>query len=84
MDPGAESQRSPDRLAAARLARLGIAVGAAFPISELLIAVGLLLPPESVVQYVLFGLALLVGAFIGWLGIPIWTLMLGRHALASR
>ncbi|HEX6355614.1 hypothetical protein [Actinophytocola sp.] len=56
--------------------RLGTAVGVSFLAGAAVFAAGaLLLPPDSVALYVVCGAGVVVGLF-GWLGFPVWPLVL--------
>ena len=71
---------------APRVARLGEFVGAAVPAGGAVAGLGLLLPWMlpwmSWAQLVVFGVGVVLGA-VGWLGISIWFVLLGRHLAAS-
>jgi hypothetical protein len=61
-----------------RLARLGQVLGAGPLAGGVVVGLGLLLPWMSWAQLVFFGVGGLPGS-IGWLGIPVWFVLLGRH-----
>lgn len=63
------------------VARCGTVVALAYPAGGLLVWGALALPSKSPAQYAVGGLGLALGA-IGWLGLPVWSLMLAR--LGSR
>ena len=65
-----------------RVARFGEFLGAGTLLGGVVVGVGLLLPWMSWGQLVLFGVGGVFG-FIGFLGIPVWLLLLGRHFAAS-
>ena len=67
---------------APRVARLGEFVGAAVLAGAAVVGLGLLLPWMSWAQLVVFGIGVVLGV-AGWLGIPIWFVLLGRHLAAS-
>lgn len=66
-----------------RTARFGEVAGAGPPVGGVLVGVGFLLPWMSWGQWVLFGAGCVFGA-IGFLGIPVWFLLLGRHLARCR
>ncbi|GHF08616.1 hypothetical protein GCM10017786_48020 [Amycolatopsis deserti] len=57
--------------------RCGTVVGAGYVAGALLVWGALGLPSESPAQYAVGGLGLVLGA-IGWLGLPVWSLLLAR------
>ena len=65
-----------------RLSRLGELLGAGMLTGAAVVGLGLLLPWMSWVQLVVFGVGVVLGV-VGWLGIPIWFVILGRHLAAS-
>jgi hypothetical protein len=65
-----------------RLSRLGEYLGAGMLTGAAVVGLGLLLPWMSWVQLVVFGVGVVLGV-VGWLGIPIWFVILGRHLAAS-
>jgi hypothetical protein len=65
-----------------RFVRLGEFVGAGFLAGYAIVGLGLLLPWMSLPQLVVFGLGVLVG-LPGYLGIPVWFVLLGRHLKVS-
>lgn len=65
-----------------RVARFGEFVGAGALAGYVIFGLGLLLPWMSWPQLVVFGVGVLVG-LPGYLGIPVWFVLLGRHLGAS-
>lgn len=65
-----------------RVARFGELVGAGFLAGYVIVGFGLLLPWMSSPQLVVFGLGVIVG-LPGYLGIPVWFVLLGRHLGSS-
>lgn len=59
------------------VARAGTVIGAAYLAGALLVWGALALPSESPAQYAVGGLGLVAG-LVGWLGLPVWCLMLAR------
>ncbi len=66
-----------------RLARFGEFVGACTLSGGAVVGLGFLLTWMSWGQFVFFGFGGLLGV-IGWIGIPLWFLLLGRHLAVSR
>jgi hypothetical protein len=62
----------------ARVTRLGTRLGGGLLVACLIIGLGLLFPWMSWPQLALFGVGIAI-AILGWLAIPVWFLMLGRH-----
>lgn len=60
-----------------RITRLGELVGAAQLTGGAVVGIGLLMPLQSWPQYVVLGIGAIPG-LVGWLGVPIWFLALGR------
>ena len=65
-----------------RVARLGEVLGAVVLVGYVFVGLGLLLPWMSWPQLVVFGVGGLPG-FVGWLSIPVWFLLWGRHLRSS-
>ncbi|MGW4586569.1 hypothetical protein ACWEKJ_04480 [Amycolatopsis thermoflava] len=59
------------------LRRCGTVVGAGYLAGALLVWGALALPSESAGQYAVGGIGVVLGA-IGWLGLPVWSLLLAR------
>jgi hypothetical protein len=61
-----------------RVVRCGLTVSVSYLIGVLVVAAALLAPWGSSVQYAGFGVGVAVGLF-GWLGFPVWSLLLARQ-----
>lgn len=62
----------------APVARAGRVVGTAALIGALIVLGGLLLPWMSTLQRIVLGAGVAIG-LVGWLGIPVWLLLVGRR-----
>ena len=62
--------------------RSGLLIGAAYPLGLLICAPGLLFGWGSVAQLAFVVPGVLLGS-VGWLGLPIWPLLLARHVFIS-
>lgn len=61
--------------------RLGTVVGASYLAGAAVFAAGvLLLPPDSLALYAVCGAGVVVGV-VGWLGFPLWPLMIARSGV---
>lgn len=62
--------------------RLGLLLGASYPLGLLIAAPGLLFPWGSTAQYAFLAPGALF-ASIGWLALPLWPLALARHVFSD-
>lgn len=60
-----------------RVVRLGTALAAGYLIGAAIVGSAFLLPPGSIAQYAGLGIGGAVGLY-GWLGFPVWPLLLAR------
>lgn len=65
-----------------RTARFGLLAGSAVLVGAVVAATGLLAPSGSPARYLAFGLALAIGVPC-WLLMPVWPLLLARHAFGE-
>jgi hypothetical protein len=60
------------------VSRLGLLLGASYPLGALVAAPGLLFASGSAAQLTFIGPGVVL-ASLGWLGLPVWPLLLARH-----
>jgi hypothetical protein len=62
--------------------RFGLLLGVSYPVGLLIAAAGLLFPSGSVAQLAFVVPGVVIGA-IGWLGLPVWPLILARSVFSK-